>query len=190
MKWIIVCAVLLLSFGHVFAETKEEEASRYMDTMTEAIREGNDPMRNRMFIKLRYLGVPAVKPLLAALQDQSPEVRRYAAFTLGFFDEPEVIAPLTQLFLEDRIIEVRCFSAEALGRLECAEAVDMFLEALSEDDAKVRQSVAYSLGLIGDPRAVAALEKVRDSDGDELVRFFATDVIEQIDPAVARRNRS
>lgn len=190
MKYAVICALLLLSFGQVFAETKEEEAARYLGTMTTAIREGNDPMRNRMFIKLRYVGLPSVDPLLGALGDESPDVKRYVAFTLGFFDDPRVIEPLTSLFQEDGVTEVRCAAAEALGRLECAEALDMLLGALSDDDPEVRRSVAYSLGLIGDPGAKEALAKVGDSDGDELVRFFAKDAIEQIDRAEARRNRS
>lgn len=190
MKWLVLCAVIFLSFGQVFAETKEEEAARYLDTMTNAIREGNDPMRNRMFIKLRYLGLPSVGPLLGSLENESADVRRYAAFTLGFFDDPKVIEPLSRLFREDDATEVRCSSAEALGRLECAEAIDMLVEALAEPDPEVRRSVAYSLGLIGDPRAKDALGRIKDSDEDELVRFFANDAIVQIDRAEARRNRS
>jgi len=190
MKWTIVCVLMLLAAGQLFAETKEEEAARYLETMNTAVREGNDPMRNRMFIKLRYLGAPSVQPLLGDLADEDAAVRRYAAFTLGFFDDPAVIEPLMKLFKEDPSVDVRCSSAEALGRLECAEAVDLLLGSLDEGDAKVRQSVAYSLGLIGDERAKPALEKKKSSDPDELVRFFAGDAIVQIDRAVARRNRS
>ena len=93
MKWIVTAILLLATFGAASAETKEEEAARYLETLVASIEEGNDPMRNRMFIKLRYLGTPSIEPLLGALGGDSPDVRRYAAFTLGFFDDPSVVDP-------------------------------------------------------------------------------------------------
>ncbi|MBN1825308.1 MAG: HEAT repeat domain-containing protein [Candidatus Eisenbacteria bacterium] len=139
-----------------------------------------------MFIKLRVLGVPAVGPLLGALDNETPEVRHYVSFTLGFFDDPRVVDALLGVFRSDPETSVRCAAAEALGRLESAEAVDPLLDALKVGDAKIRQSAAYALGLVGDPRARPALEKAK-SDADELVRFFAEEALVEIDRAVARR---
>lgn len=188
MKRLVFACVLLALAVTAYAETKEEEAVRDLGTMIAAVRDGNDPMRNRMFINLRVIGDPAVASLLEALGDADPAVRHYLAFTLGFFDDPRVTDPLLRLFRDDPDVSVRCAAAEALGRRETPEAVDVLIAALGEADPKVRQSSAYSLGLIGDPRAREALEKAK-GDADELVRFFAEDALVQIDRAVARRDQ-
>ncbi len=172
------------------AETKEEEATRYLDTMVQSVLEGNDPMRNRMFIQLRYLGEPSIEPLLGALQNGDWKVRQYAAFTLGFFDSPRVVDPLLNLFQKDPELEVRATTAEALGRLEATAAVDPLLKALNSDQAKIRQSAAYGLGLIGSDKAKGALENARNNDPDELVRFFAGEALDWIERAIAMKNRS
>ena len=188
MNRLLLALLLVIVATSAFAETKEEEAVRYLETMIASVREENDPMRNRMFIKLRVIGDPAVTPLLGALNDPDPAVRHYLAFTLGFFDDPRVTEPVLELFRSDEDVDVRCAAAEALGRRETMEAVDPFLQALGESDPRVRQSAAYALGLIGDPRARESLEKAK-SDSDELVRFFAEEALVQIDRAVARRSR-
>ncbi|MFH1277651.1 MAG: HEAT repeat domain-containing protein [Candidatus Eisenbacteria bacterium] len=188
MNRLLLALLLTVVASSALAETKEEEAVRYLGTMIVSVREENDPMRNRMFIKLRVVGDPAVGPLLGALEDPDPAVRHYLAFTLGFFDDPRVTEPLLGLFRSDGDIDVRCAAAEALGRRETMEAVDPLLQALGESDPRVRQSSAYALGLIGDSRARESLEKAK-GDSDELVRFFAEEALVQIDRALARRNR-
>jgi len=188
MKRLLVLSLLLFSAAPLRAETKEEEATRYLGTMITAVREENDPMRNRMFIKLRVLGTVSTGPILAALEDPAPEVRHYLAFTLGFLDDPSVTDPLRSLFLSDPDVAVRCAAAEALGRLQRVEAFDDLVAALSDESARIRQSAAYSLGQIGDPRGRPYLEKAK-SDDDELVRFFAEDALVQIDRAEAREKR-
>ncbi|MFH1680347.1 MAG: HEAT repeat domain-containing protein [Candidatus Eisenbacteria bacterium] len=172
----------------VMAETPEEEANRYLQTMITAIAEKNDPMRNRMFIKLRVLGDDSVAPLLAALEHESPDARRYVAFTLGFFEDPRVAGPLLALFASDPEVPVRTAAAEALGRQRSKDAVDPLIAALSDAIASIRQSAAYSLGLIGDPRARPALERAK-GDADDLVRFFAEEALVEIEREAARKKQ-
>ncbi len=186
MKSFLSIVLLLLAAASVWADTKEEDAARYLETMIQSIREENEPMRNRMFMKLRVLGDASVGPIVDALDDPAAEVRHYLAFTLGYLDDEAVIDPLFALFRSDPDVAVRSAAAEALGRQECVEAVDPLIEALADTSAQLRQSAAYALGLIGDPRARPALEKAK-SDSDDLVRFFAEDALVEIDRAVARR---
>jgi HEAT repeat protein len=188
MRRIVLAVLLLLLAVSAFSETPEEEAERYLQTLTSSIREKNEPMRNRMFMKLRVLGEPSVGPLLAALEDASPDVRHYVAFTLGFFDDPRVPGSLLTLFRSDPETSVRCAAAEALGRLQSLDAIDPLIAALSEAAPEIRQSAAYSLGLIGDPRARPALEQAK-SDSDELVRFFAEEALVEIDREQVRKKR-
>ncbi|MBM3319389.1 MAG: HEAT repeat domain-containing protein [Candidatus Eisenbacteria bacterium] len=188
MRRLVFVLLALLLAAPAFAETPEEEATHYLQTMVASVREKNDPMRNRMFIKLRVLGEASVDPLLAGLADETPDVRRYLAFTLGFFDVPRVTDPLLALFRSDREVSVRTAAAEALGRLQRPEAVDPLVAALADANASIRQSAAYSLGLIGDPRARPALERAK-SDTDELVRFFAEEALVEIEREEARKKR-
>jgi HEAT repeat protein len=186
MRRFLPVLLTVLLAATAFTETPEEEAGRYLQTLLSSVREKNDPMRNRMFMKLRVLGNPSVGPLLTALQDPSPEVRHYVAFTLGFFDDARVPAPLLVLFGSDGEVSVRCAAAEALGRLRNKDAIDPLIAALSDANAQVRQSAAYSLGLIGDSRAAASLEKAK-GDADELVRFFAGEALVEIERERAKK---
>ncbi|RPJ42893.1 MAG: HEAT repeat domain-containing protein [Candidatus Latescibacterota bacterium] len=188
MRRLLPALLVLLSVLPATAETPEEEAGRYAQTLVSSIREKNDPMRNRMFMKLRVLGNASVGALLASIGDESPEVRHYVAFTLGFFDEPRVPEALLTAFRADPDLDVRCAAAEALGRLRVREAIAPLIAALSDPEAELRQSAAYSLGLIGDPEARSALEQAK-GDTDELVRFFAGEALVEIERELARSKR-
>lgn len=187
MKRLLPFLLCLLVIAPVWAQVGGEDAARYLDTMISSVLDGNDPMRNRMFFKLRVLDEAAVDPLLGALDHESEEVRRYVAFTLGFLDDPRVVDPLLNLFRSDPETVVRCAAAEALGRLESADAVEPLIEAMNDSNASVRQSVSFALGLIGDPRAKPVLAEAQN-DPDELVRFFAEEALVQVERAVARRS--
>jgi HEAT repeat protein len=157
-----------------------------LDTMIQAIRENNTPMRDRMFFKLRILGEPSVQPLIGTLSHEDPRVREYAAFTLGFLDDDRSVEPLLSLFANDAEISVRTQAARALGRMEEPRAIDPLIAALADPRTEIRQDAAYSLGLIGDPRAIPALKGLAN-DPDELVRFFVDDALVRIDRAVKRK---
>ncbi|MFN0149480.1 MAG: HEAT repeat domain-containing protein [bacterium] len=157
-----------------------------LDTMISAIREGNTPMRDRMFFKLRILGEPSVEPLIATLSNDDARVREYAAFTLSFIDDDRAVDPLLAMFANDAEVTVRTQAARALGRMEEPRAIDPLIAALSDQRSEIRQDAAYSLGLIGDPRAIPPL-KALASDSDELVRFFVDDALVRIDRAVKRK---
>ncbi len=157
-----------------------------LDTMIKAIQDGNTPIRDRMFFKLRIIGKPSVEPLIATLSHADGRVREYAAFTLSFLDDDRAIEPLLSLFANDAEIGVRTQAARALGRMEEPRAVDPLIAALKDAKSEIRQDAAYALGLIGDPRAIPALQAL-ESDADELVRFFAKDALSRIDRAVRRK---
>ena len=53
MRSFLSMVLLLLAAASVWGDTKEEDAARYLETMIQSIREENEPMRNRMFMKLR-----------------------------------------------------------------------------------------------------------------------------------------
>lgn len=157
-----------------------------LDAMIKAIQDGNTPIRDRMFFKLRIIGTPSVEPLIATLSHVDARVREYAAFTLGFLDDDRAVEPLLGLFARDGEVGVRTQAARALGRMEEPRAIDPLLAALKDAKSEIRQDAAFALGLIGDPRAAQALQSLQN-DPDELVRFFAKDALTRIDRAVKRK---
>ena len=175
-----------VAFAQDASSDPAADARAALDTMIQAVRENNTPMRDRMFFKLRILGEPSVQPLINTLSHEDPRVREYAAFTLGFLDDERSVAPLLSLFAGDPEVSVRTQAARALGRMEEPRAIDPLIQALSDPRTEIRQDAAYSLGLIGDPRAIPALKGLVN-DPDELVRFFVDDALVRIDRAVKRK---
>lgn len=106
--------------------------------------------------------------LAALLEDQSPEVRRTAAESLGKIGAPTALPAVLSL-LHDPVPVVRATAAQALGRMASPgdEAVIMGLSRALEDPAdKVRQAAALAIGDIEpSPRqlsTVADLLRVSD----------------------------
>lgn len=157
-----------------------------LDTMIKAIQEGNTPIRDRMFFKLRILGAQSVEPLIETLSHADPRVRDYAAFTLSFIDDDRAVDPILGLFQKDPEVSVRAQAARALGRMEEPRAVEPLMAALSNERIEIRRDAAYALGLIGDPRAIPGLQAL-EKDSDEVVRFMAKEALTRIDRAVKRK---
>jgi hypothetical protein len=78
--------------------------------------------------------------------------------------------------------KVRAQVAIDLGKMRAEKAVDALTTSLSGDDSPaVREASARALGLIGSPRALAALQRAAQADADRDVRNsarFAVDVIQ------------
>jgi len=183
--------LLLIQFLSLPAEAKEEEdIGQIIATMKKAIIEKNDPMRNRMYFKLRIIGKPAVKPLVETLNDQEPGVSEYAAFVLGWIADPKGIEPLKD-FLRKGTSTQKKAALQALGNMAWGtdesirtevhkNAVGEMLKYLENDDPVVQREAAYGLGLAGDPKAIPVLQKYVEAK-DELLRFFAKEAIERIE---------
>lgn len=77
---------------------------------------------------------------------------------------------------------VRAESAVLLGRMKAHRAVDPLAATLAGDQSPLaREAAARALGLIGDARAMPALRRAAQADGDATVRStatFALDVIQ------------
>jgi HEAT repeats len=84
--------------------------------------------------------------------------------------------------LADPDDRVRADSVLQLGRMRAAQAVDPLAATLAGDRSPtVREAAARALGLIGSPRALAALQRAAQADPDRDVRHssqFAIDVIQ------------
>jgi HEAT repeat protein len=105
---------------------------------------------------LLKLGVCAVEPLIAALQDSPAGIRSRAAWVLGQLGDARAVAPLIAA-LQDSNDEVRSQAVWALGKLGDARAVEPLIAALEDLDQHVRDAAASALGQLGDARAVEPL---------------------------------
>jgi len=72
---------------------------------------------------LEEIGEPAVEPLVAALQDEDPVVRRIAAEVLGNLGDPRAVAPLAAAS-QDENSDVRRAAARALRQIGAPEALE------------------------------------------------------------------
>ena len=87
----------------------------------------------------------AVEPLLAALQDRDPAIRKQAAVALGNLGDRRATAGLIGA-LKDRDDGVRLEAVIALGRIGDPQAIEPLIAKLkSYDNFYVRKKAAYTL---------------------------------------------
>jgi HEAT repeat protein len=105
----------------------------------------------------------AEKALIEALQDKNMAVRNNAAFALGELGSRAAVPNLIDLLSvsEERV----CKSAvKALGMIGAREAIDPLIRLLDSDASRVvKKSAIRSLGQIGGPKALRAVEPFKAS---------------------------
>ncbi|MBN1551415.1 HEAT repeat domain-containing protein [bacterium] len=158
------------------------EIRQAISTLNKAIEEKNDPMRNKMYFKFRLIEQDypgAVAPYLIENLNNSQEgVTEYTAFILGWIDDKRAVPHLRKLLSGSE--GHKRHASRALGFMRASEALDDIIGLLNDENVRVRQDAAYSLGLLGDDRANKALKEA-ENDPDELVRFFAKEAVERIE---------
>ena len=171
------------------AHAQDMTIDQIVETLKTSIRDKNDPMRNRMFFKLRALGSKAVPALTDLLKTTEPGVAEYAAFTLGWIADTNAIAPMLTL-LESGNASQKRHVLQALGNMAWGtddkvrkavhkQAVPAMIQHLSVQDVSVVRDAAYGLGLAGDPQAIQHLEPLK-THKDTVVAFLAKEAVERI----------
>jgi HEAT repeat protein len=127
-------------------------------------------VRQRTLLALENQKEAAVSPLIEALKDEDPQLRRGAAAALGSRGSNEAILPLKNA-LHDTDEEVRRNAAESLGRLEYLR-VDLLIGDLKDEDWEVRRQAAIALGELRDVESIQPLIKTL-TDNDWRVRMAA-----------------
>jgi len=118
--------------------------------------EYEDPeLRRRVTWSLGEMRAPEAAELLKpALEDQSHVVRMTAAKSLATLGGEEAFRMALTL-VEDEHPQVRLSAVTALGVIGLEDALDRLVEVMfGEDDEEIRAWAAWSLGEIGDLRAV------------------------------------
>ncbi len=121
---------------------------------------------------LTKLGRAATAALRAGmLGNVNDNVRARCAWMLAWLRDPAAMGDLVHA-LRDRSGEVRTAALEALGALDATEPVPAIVEALgdTESNAWIRAGALRTLGRLGDPRALKAIEGyINDEDDDTLL---------------------
>jgi HEAT repeat protein len=116
-------------------------------------------VRNAMRVLREVAKERAVPHFTAALAHDDARVRREALLSLAYVrgDDAAMLVPTK---IADPDPEVRQAAAMACGELKAERAVRPMLEQLEkEEDIEVQTAILLSLGQIGDPGAVLAIEK-------------------------------
>jgi HEAT repeat protein len=125
--------------------------------------------------------------LIAKLGDVNADVARDAATALGSVPvDAEAVNALAEAVVNSHGYfhsVVRVAAATALGRLKARESMDALIYAVRDPMAEASEEAVRALGLIGDRRAIPALEAaVNNDDGFflENVRRTAADALSRI----------
>jgi HEAT repeat protein len=103
-------------------------------------------------------------PALGELtRDPDPEVRMYAALTLGERNDPRGTAYLIDM-LGDESVNVRYHAVEAIGRLKAPDAVEALVDLAQSADFFLAFPAIDALAAIGDRRVTPALISLLDND--------------------------
>jgi HEAT repeat protein/predicted O-methyltransferase YrrM len=130
---------------------------RRVEELARVLRDaGNGAEKRRAAGLLAEMGEPAVGPLLELLDDRDPNVRAYAAQSLGGM-RPERVVPSLITLLHDSDSYVRNAAAGALGRTGSGQAVPPLIEALHDPARDMAIAAARALGRIRHPDVVAPL---------------------------------
>jgi HEAT repeat protein len=109
----------------------------------------------------------AIKPLIAALEDEDAVVRANAAASLGWIGEPGAAKPLLRC-LQDEDERCRSAAALALGMLHTAVALRPLASALGDPSPMVRQQAAEALGELAEPVTTELLLDVLSDEEETL----------------------
>lgn len=169
----------------------------------------DETTRYKAVIALGFITDPtAVPALLQALEDRHADTRAYAAHALGKIGDMSTI-PALKKALDDSDESVRFHAAIALGRMKDPSAagllvetlrrnqmnstivlqtlvdlgptgVSALIEMLGEDSSEMRWNAAHGLGMAGDPNALPALIRARDTDPDIFTRNECDNAIRYI----------
>ena len=102
--------------------------------------------------------------LVSSLQEDTPEIRRAAAYALGVLGNQQAVDPLRGALLDDHPTVRR----EALDSLIRLEAVEALIEALSNPNEDIRRSAVRAVNNLNDPRALEPLISLLEDENNNI----------------------
>lgn len=139
-----------------------EAQKRSADMLTALLAEKDGAVRQGAVDALGKLGyVPAVPVLINAMHtDKDPQVRRVAIGSLALIADRSCEDALVEAVVDTNADnEARAQAAAGLGRIASKRAVSTLVNALSDDDLKLRSAAVAALSRAARPEASAPLNK-------------------------------
>lgn len=162
-----------------------------------------------LLLAIEKMGMSALEPLIAALQDKEGTVRKFAATLLGKLGDSRAIEPLGMTLYDlhhdvakasaeslakygapavDVLIEalshpemwIRIHSIVALSKIKDGRVSPVLLEMLNDPEREVRKQVILSLGELKDRRALPALQEIASNRSDRELHTLAKEAINLI----------
>ena len=165
----------------VFAISRNQSA---VPALLDALRGEYFTVRSRAALALGAIGDPkTISALLPALKDRETEVRIAACLALGKYKDPATFDDITNVLLDDPIIEVRQAAARALGDTGHPKAVPFLMEALRDSYWWYeRESAASDLLEAIENMGAEAVDPLIDAlqDKEGTVRKFAATLLGKI----------
>jgi HEAT repeat protein len=118
-----------------------------------------------------------IRELVAALDDESTEVRQAAAMALCHHPHPQAISPLIQA-LSDPDPMTANLASRALGLIG-AEATPALLDALKNGMGSAKMEAARALAEIKDPRAIPGLMQALQTDS-ALLQYWISNGLDKM----------
>ena len=149
--------------------------ARAIDPLIAVLRAGNAPLYSDAAKALGRIGGPAVEPLLAVLQDDSPQIRWRIAEALGWTHDGRAVGPILAMLRSNKRSFTDTESVRVLGTKENT----WVLKPLKDDLLRGgfgAGTAARILGLVGDPEAIQYLAGVCIR-GPYLVRAYSAEAL-------------
>jgi HEAT repeat protein len=160
--------------AEVLGISKDKSA---IPALLDAVRGQYFTVRSRAALALGNIGDPSVIPvLLPLLKDADGEVRSAACIAIAKFRDPSTFDDITNILLDDPLIEVRQSAARALGETEHPAALPFLMEALRDSSWWFeREQAASDLLTAIEKMGQAAVEPLIEALGDKegTVRKYA-----------------
>lgn len=168
------------------AATQTDEATR--KRIAELIAQFRKPLGSRQspahdpaIAQLVGIGQPAVRPLIAALEDENLGVRLSAVRTLGKIGDRRAVPALIKAL---EVGYVRESAIDALGEIGDPRAVGPLIKLLSERSFSTRESAKGALGKIGQPAIQVFINNV-STNKDPRAREYAAGILGEIGGSAA-----
>ena len=128
------------------------------EPLAEALDDEDAEVRSRSAYALGEITSPeAVESLIEKLRDPDDEVRIFSARALGEIGDVRAAEPLIEAMNYNRSWEVQQSAADSLGKIGGKKVVEALALKLKSGDELVGMSAAYSLGEVGNLRALLPL---------------------------------
>lgn len=164
--------------AEVFGISKDKSA---IPALLDAIKGEYFTVRSRAALALANIGDARVLPaLLSLLKDKEDEVRSAACVAVAKFRDPSTFDDITNILLDDTIMEVRQSAARALGDTKHPAAVPFLMEALHDSSWWFeREEAASDLLTAIEKMGPTAVEPLIEALGDKegTVRKYAAIVL-------------